>query len=157
MKNLFIFCCFILPQFLLAQVAPSSKMISKAIERHGDYEKIYLHTDREYYTGGGDIFFKVYLTDETLSPQNAKSIVAYVDLIGPDQAIIETKTIAIKEGKGIGDFKITSKYKSGNYLLRAYTQYMKNFDPDFFFRKTIYIRGVTNLAKTLLLYRRYKK
>lgn len=149
MKNLFIFCCFILPQFLLAQVAPSLKMVSKAIETYSDYEKTYLHTDREYYTGGGDIFFKVYLTDETLSPQNAKSKVAYVDLIGPNQAIIDTKTIAIKGGKGIGDFKITSKYKSGNYLLRAYTQYMKNFDTDFFFRKTIYIRGVTNLAKTL--------
>ena len=147
MKNVLIGLLFLLPQFLLGQLAPSLKLISETIESHSDYEKIYLHTDRGYYTGGGDIFFKVYLTDQTLSQLKAKSKVAYVDLIGPDQTIIDTKTIAIERGQGIGDFQITSKYKSGNYILRAYTQYMKNFDTDFFFRKTIYIRGVNNLAE----------
>ena len=33
--------------------------------------------------------------------------------------------------------KITSKFKSGNYVIRAYTQYMKNFDTAFFFRKAM--------------------
>ncbi len=148
MKNVLIGLLFLLPQFLLGQVAPSLKLISETIESHSDYEKIYLHTDRGYYTGGGDIFFKVYLTDQTLSQRKAKSKVAYVDLIGPDQTIVETKTIAIKDGQGFGDFQITSKYRSGNYVLRAYTQYMKNFDTDFFFRKAIYIRGVNNMAAT---------
>jgi len=139
---------FITLHFLIGQTPASLKAISKAVETYSDYEKIYLHTDRDYFTGGGDVFFKVYLTDETLSQRKVKSKVAYVDLIGPDQKIIEHKTIAINEGQGRGDFKITSKYKSGNYILRAYTQYMKNFDTDFFFRKTIYIRGVNNLVET---------
>jgi len=147
MKNVLISLLLILPHFLLGQFAPSLKMISEAIESHSDYEKIYLHTDRAYYTGGGDIFFKVYLTNQNLSQRKTKSKIAYVDLIGPDQTIITTKTIAIKGGQGLGDFKITSKYKGGNYVLRAYTQYMKNFDTDFFFRKAIYIHGVNNLAE----------
>ena len=144
MKNVWISLLFILPQCLIGQTAPSFKTILKIVESHSEYEKIYLHTDRAYYTGGGDIFFKVYLTDQTLSQRKTKSKVAYVDLISPDQTIVATKTIAIKDGRGIGDFQITSKYKSGNYVLRAYTQYMKNFDTDFFFRKAVYIRGVTN-------------
>ena len=61
MKNVFVFLLLMLPQFLLAQISAPLKIIPKAIESHGDYEKIYLHTDRDYYTGGGDIFFKVYL------------------------------------------------------------------------------------------------
>lgn len=46
---------FAFTQFLFGQVPASLKVISKAIETHGDYEKIYLHTDRDYFTGGGDL------------------------------------------------------------------------------------------------------
>ena len=72
MKNVLISLLLILPHFLLGQFAPSLKMISEAIESHSDYEKIYLHTDRAYYTGGGDIFFKVYLTNQNLSHEKQK-------------------------------------------------------------------------------------
>lgn len=145
MKNI----CFLLflfsYQLAWSQTTPTSNLIKQAVKSHGEIEKIYIHTDRDYYTGGGDIFFKAYLTDKTLRPQKAQSKVAYVELLTPNQEIVDTKTIELKDGIGKGDFKLTSKYKSGQYVIRAYTNYMRNSDAAFFFRKSIYIRGVTDL------------
>jgi len=145
MKNLltFLFLCF--TNSFFAQSNQALTLIEQVVESHADFEKIYIHTDRDYYTAGGDIFFKIYLTDENLVQKQAESKVAYVELISPDEKILQTRTIALKEGNGIGDFKVTSKFISGQYVIRAYTNYMRNFDAAFFFRKSIYIRGVTNL------------
>ena len=137
-----------LPILLFAQSPQNIKTMEQVVETYGTCEKSYVHTDRDYYTGGGDIFFKVYLTDASLRQEKAQSRVAYVDLIDENKKIVQSKTIAIQNGQGIGDFQITSKYKSGSYIIRAYTEYMKNFDTAFFFRKTIYIRSVTNTAVT---------
>lgn len=38
-----------------------------------------------------------------------------------------------------GDFKLTDSLGEGNYRIRAYTNYMRNFGTDFFFDKTIKI------------------
>ncbi len=142
---------FLFPLILLFPiylVAQNLQTIEQIVASHGTYEKVYVHTDRDYFTGGGDVFFKVYLTDASLLQEKARSKVVYVDLIDGDKKVIQSKKIAVQNGQGIGDFQITSKYKSGNYILRAYTEYMKNFDAAFFFRKTIYIRSVTNLSST---------
>src|SRR6266404_5813956 len=47
--------------------------------------------------------------------------------------------ISMKEGMGNGSFIIPASIASGNYLLRAYTNWMKNNDPAFFFEKTLTI------------------
>lgn len=146
MKGLLFIFILVFPIYLFAQPVQKLQKIEQFVKSQGAYEKVYVHTDRDYFTGGGDVFFKVYLTDASLLQQKAKSKVVYVDLIDADKKVIQSKTIAIQNGQGIGDFQITSKYKSGNYILRAYTAYMKNFDAAFFFRKTIYIRSVTNLS-----------
>lgn len=146
-RLLFLFITF-LPISLFAQPVQDLLKIEQIIESNGIYEKIYVHTDRDYYTGGGDVFFKVYLTDASLLQEKSSSKVAYVDLIDENKKVVQSKTIAIQDGQGVGDFQLTSKYKSGNYILRAYTEYMKNFDTAFFFRKTIYIRSITNSAVT---------
>jgi len=121
------------PICLFAQ-STNLQMIEQLVESHGAYEKVYVHTDRDYYTGGGDVFFKVYLADATLLQDKSSSKVVYIDLIDENREVIQSKTIAIQNGQGTGDFQITSKYKSGNYVLRAYTAYMKNFEDAFFFR-----------------------
>lgn len=144
MKNV-LFLVFFFSQFSILGQSIKALQVERSIADHSQCEKAYIHTDRAYYTAGSDIFFKAYLTDENLVQSTSKSKVLYVDLISPNHKVIETKIIAIEQGSGKGDFKITSKFKSGHYTLRAYTHYMKNFNDVFFFRKQIYIRGVTNL------------
>jgi len=148
MKRFLFILMLISPIILFSQSSQDLTVVRQVVETYGACEKSYVHTDRDYYTGGGDIYFKVYLTDATLHQEKARSKVAYVDLLDENKKIVQSRIIAIQDGYGMGDFQITSKYKSGNYILRAYTEYMKNFDTAFFFRKTIYIRSVTNVSAT---------
>ncbi|MEL6945783.1 MAG: hypothetical protein AAFO82_24275, partial [Bacteroidota bacterium] len=124
----------------------TAQSLSNSIASYGKCEKVYIHTDRNYYTAGGDIFFKSYVTNEVLSLQAAASKVLYVDLIDEQQHIVDSKIISIANGIGQGDFKLSSRLTSGKYLIRAYTAFMKNNDPVFFFRKAIYINGITKTS-----------
>ena len=112
-------------------------------------EKIYLHSDRAFYNSGDDIWFKAYLVDAATLRPEALSKVAYVDLINPFGEILITKTINVKDGCGNGNFKLPVSLTGGEYTLRAYTTYMRNFDKAFFFRKKININPVMqNLAES---------
>ena len=102
-------------------------------------ERIYLHTDKTFYNSGDDIWFKAYLVDASTLTPGTLSKVAYVDLLNPSGEILITKTLHINDGYGRGDFKLPVRLPRGQYTLRAYTTYMRNFDKAFFFRKKINI------------------
>ena len=105
-------------------------------------EKIYIHFDKPNYYAGEDIWFKVYLVNAATHRPETLSQLVYVELIDPGNKIIETKTIKIIEGGGAGDFKLSVNLISGKYRVRAYTNFMRNFDPAYFFRKGIYIQNL---------------
>jgi hypothetical protein len=103
-------------------------------------EKVYLHLDKPYYAAGEDIWFKAYLVDGfELSLDSSISRVMYVELMNADHKIIERHTLSIPQGVTNGDFHLADTIPQGNYLVRAYTNYMKNFGEDFFFTKEISI------------------
>lgn len=108
-------------------------------------EKIYLHIDKTLFTAGDDLWFKVYLVDADSHKPGALSKVVFVDIISPLLEILSSKTIKIDEGCGNGDFKLPIDLGNGEYTVRAYTTYMRNFDDTFFFRKKIYIKQVRQI------------
>src|SRR5688572_12205440 len=102
-------------------------------------EKIYLHTDQELYLVGETLWFKLYYTDATLHYPMDISKVAYVEILDADnRPVLQTK-VALKSGQGNGSLFLPASINSGNYHLRAYTQWMKNFSPEYFFHKKISI------------------
>jgi hypothetical protein len=102
-------------------------------------EKIYIHFDKPYYSIGEDIWFKSYLVDGYNHQPIAFSKVIYVELINPQNEIIEKKTIRVDKGGGNGDFHLSQSIPEGVYTVRAYTNFMRNFDQAFFFSKKIQI------------------
>jgi len=100
-------------------------------------EKVYVQTDKPYYTSGETIWFKAYLVEAVAHTPNSKSQVIHVDLINPDEEILATRTLYSYQGGAAGDFALADSVASGTYLLRAYTQHMRNADPDYFFTKEI--------------------
>ena len=123
-------------------------------------EKVYLHTDRETYYPGDDIWFKAYLIDAFNQLLSSNSINLHVELISPDLKIIDSRIVKLYNGLGNGDFPLSEKLQSGRYTLRAYTNYMRNFGNQLFFSKEITIfnssdagkafSDSTNFAKTKL-------
>jgi hypothetical protein len=103
------------------------------------FEKTYLQTDRTYYSAGEDIWFSAYLVNAKSTSLTSTSNNLYVELISPQSAILDKKTIRLDNGLGKGDFKIADTIPSGWYNIRAYTNWMRNFGTNFVFQKSIFI------------------
>lgn len=102
-------------------------------------EKIYIHTDKPYYALDGSIWYSVYLVNGITHEKNLKSWVVYVELVTDTDSIIAKKKLFTNNISVAGDFKIGKNWKTGNYLIRAYTSYMQNHNQDYFFQKEINI------------------
>jgi len=108
---------------------------------HLFYEKVYLHTDREIYYTGDDIWFKAYLVNPISNYLTNTSNNLYVEIISPENKIIDRIVIRLDRGLGNGDFKLNNDLINGTYAIRAYTQWMLNFDDNFIFKKNILIKS----------------
>jgi hypothetical protein len=100
-------------------------------------EKIFVHTDKITYLPGEIIWFKIYCVDGNDHKPLNLSKVAYVEVLDAGQAPVIQAKVALKNGIGIGSLYVPVTVNSGNYKFRAYTNWMKNFSPDFYFEKMI--------------------
>ncbi len=100
-------------------------------------EKIYVHTDKSFYTAGEDIWFSAYLVNGVTHTKNSKSSVIYVELINEMGKIINERKLFSESISAEGDFKLPLDIKDGTYTIRAYTNYMRNQPREFFFIKEI--------------------
>lgn len=97
-------------------------------------EKIYLHIDRSSYWANDDIWFKAYLKDSPLPNSNL-----YVELLNASGTVVQKKIYRSQSGLAIGDFHLSDTISTGIYQVRAYTNWMRNFDEQYFFRKDVVI------------------
>ena len=110
------------------------------------FEKVYLHTDRSFYAGGDNIWFKAYLVNARTNAASNTSNNLYVELFAPDAKVVKRAIIRLEDGIGIGDFKLPDSIVGGTYHLRAYTNWMKNFGNHFFFEKDIDVVNIVNTS-----------
>jgi hypothetical protein len=130
--------------FLPVEELPLHQQIAGSLANHSfnyPQEKVYLHTDKPFYSPGEDLWFKAYLMIGPYQVPDTLSGVLYVELINDEQFIIDRKILRMRRGLGWGDMQLPASLNSGTYILRAYTRYMQNFDPYFYFRKAIQIIG----------------
>ena len=105
------------------------------------YEKVYLHTDRELFSPGEDVWFKSYLVsgiNNILIP-GYKNI--YVQLLSDSGEVIINRLLFSEQGTAKGDFQLPADLPDGNYYIRAYTKYLQNFGDDSFFYKKIAVHS----------------
>lgn len=128
--------------FFAAVKTHAQDVISQSFQQYNDHvltEKVYVHTDRNFYMAGDIMWFKVYNVDAGTLHQLDISKVVYVDVLDEaNNAVLQAK-IALDKGRGNGSFYIPVNLKNGNYKLRAYTNWMKNFSADRYFEKMITI------------------
>ncbi len=102
-------------------------------------EKLYLQTDKPYYSAGEEIWFKGYLVNATTLESSALSRFVYVELIDKLDSVLYRQKIK-KDSLGFdGHIKLKPELASGYYKLRAYTYWMQNAGNDFFYSKNILI------------------
>ncbi|MEP3836466.1 MAG: hypothetical protein ABJM36_02410 [Algibacter sp.] len=106
-------------------------------------EKIYVQTDKPYYTTGDDIWYTAYLVNGITHQKSNISRVLYVELVNEQDSILSKRQLFTADVSVAGDFKIKKEWESGTYLLRAYTNNMRNDSADYFFQTQIPIWNVT--------------
>lgn len=102
-------------------------------------EKVYVQTDKPYYTIGDDMWYAAYLVNGVSHKKSDKSNVIYVELINDRDSIVSKNKLHTSDISTAGEIQIKKEWKPGDYLLRAYTNYMRNSSPDYFFKKEISI------------------
>jgi hypothetical protein len=108
-------------------------------------EKVYLQLDNKAYTLDQAIWFKAIIASARDHIPSNLSGVLHVELIDPSEKIVEAKMIRIDHGIGDGFFQLNASYTEGLYLVRAYTEWDRNFGSDFFFKE--YIQLFASSAK----------
>ncbi|MFD0939942.1 TonB-dependent receptor [Pedobacter boryungensis] len=102
-------------------------------------EKVYIQFDKPYYAVGDDIWLKAYVLNTKSQEPSQLSGMLDIELIDEMNRIKASIKLPLNKGAGWGDFSLPDSLIEGNYRIRAYTPYMRNFSSDFFFEKNIKI------------------
>jgi hypothetical protein len=89
-------------------------------------EKIYIQYDKEFYNPGNTVWFKAYLTANSEASRISHTM--YAELIDEQGKVLQRKTIPILESGAASSFELAEKMSSNKLFVRAYTQWMTNFD-----------------------------
>ncbi|MES2808990.1 MAG: carboxypeptidase regulatory-like domain-containing protein [Bacteroidota bacterium] len=138
-----------IPAFAQNDTVGVKSIVDKTIKYNADFplEKVYVHFDKPYYAAGDTIWFKAYLTSDMLATEDMTknrhlpsqiSKIVYVDILTAKDSLVQSLKLPVSDGVAAGDILLYKNiYKQGNYHIRAYTNWMRNFDAEYFFNKTI--------------------
>ncbi len=138
---LLLFICLSFSAFSQQDTTILNNIITKTKRLAEQYplEKVYLHFDKPYYSVADTIWFKAYLTSEQNLPSTLSKVV-YVDVMNSKDSLVQSLKFPVANSVAFGNLPIDPvNFKQGNYYIRAYTLWMLNFSPNYFFTKTIAI------------------
>lgn len=145
LKRILLTTCLIFTLAAAAFAQEDSVALTTVIQKVTKYtntyptEKVYMHFDKPYYAVGDTIWFKAYVTVQEHMLSGISKIV-YVDLITNRDSIVTSLRLPVINGVASGDIVLPQlSFQEGNYHVRAYTNWMRNFDDSYFFTKNIMI------------------
>lgn len=102
-------------------------------------EKVYLHTDRDVYRIGDQVYFKAYVNYGNPIFSEESSKVLHVELLDTAGAKIEHQLFRIEGGTASGQLTLPYHLRSQNFFLKAYTLWSTNYGPENEFVKPIQV------------------
>ncbi len=104
-------------------------------------QKVYLHFDKTTYYSGETIWFKSYLFSGVTHLLDKRQSNLYVELINTKGDPVDMRILYVEDGLASGDIELSQSLPDGNYMIKAYTDWMKNFSEEMYFTRHIYIRN----------------
>jgi hypothetical protein len=151
MKNLKLFwlfknerSCLIINFFLLICLLFGQRVFSQQVNDTSGKsnirnfkEELFVRTDRDIYISGEQVWFKIYeISGLNHNPFNVSKVV-YVELLDKNNFPLKQLKVQTDNGSGSSNLTLPDNISSGNYLIRAYTNWMQNFSADQFFYTAI--------------------
>jgi len=153
MNKIFLLSIFLLLNLQVA-FAQNDSLVNRNIKALANYsaahpiEKAHLHLDRQLYFPGDTIWFKAYVTAGSVHQLSALSRMLYAELIGPKDTVIKRLTLGLDTGIAAGDFDLPYNIAPGSYHIRAYTNWMRNAGPEYFYEQAITVAAFSTSAAT---------
>ncbi len=113
-------------------------------------QKAYLHLDNVAYHAGEKIWYKAYLVDARTHKADTISKILIVELANSFGTTSMIQMVKLDRGYANGDFYLPDTIPEGLYQIRAYTNWMRNFGKEYFFKRDI---NIWNPEHSLKLYR----
>jgi hypothetical protein len=123
---------------LLACGPVSAQQVDSTLSAYSErypQEKIHLHFDRFAYNKGETIWFKAYLLAGFDPSTYSRNV--YVDWFDAGGKLLKHSVSPVFEASAKGQFDIPAGYTGAFLHVRAYTQWMLNFDTAFLYNKDI--------------------
>ncbi len=103
-------------------------------------EKLYLQFDKPYYAINDTIWFKSYMLETSSLLLSARSGLLHIDINNDSGKLVKQYLLSVRNGISTGNIMLSEKeFKTGTYMLCAYTNWMRNFSTEAFFYKSFYI------------------
>jgi hypothetical protein len=102
-------------------------LTNPAIQFNRLREKAWLTTNKPYFYPGESVWLGGKMLYQEQQISDSLSRVLHVDLINSKSEIIQSATFPIEKGKVTGGWTLSSDLVPGDYALRAYTNWNKNF------------------------------
>jgi hypothetical protein len=96
-------------------------------------EKLQLFTDRNLYASGEKVCFSLYNLSHPLLKESMWSRVFYLELINSRNVAVARGKYRVFSWGGDGQITIPDSASTGQYYLRAYTSWMRNYPPSEYF------------------------
>ena len=148
MKKFFLFLFIII--FINNQLQAQVNKIDSVLQLYGDNyqpEKTFLHFDKSMYNKGETIWFKAYIMQGFDINSVSKNF--YVDFFSSTGKLLKHSVTPVFQSTAKGQFDIPSGYTGKFIQVKAYTQWMMNFDTSFLFIKNIPVAQNTS-SKTII-------
>jgi hypothetical protein len=136
-KYTIIICLFFLIQFSGTRLVFGQN--TRLVLPDSSGEQLQLFTDRSLFGVSEKIYYSVMYSGPEFSGSRSWSKVIYVELINWDGTKIGYSKVPVTDGLASGSVQIPYGISSGNYYLRAYTKWMRNFSPYLYAYTTVKI------------------
>ena len=105
----------------------------------GVQEKLYVVTDKPFYSAGDTIYFSAFLVNSIYFNRTTDTKFIYVELIDATGNVVHRLRVMGTEGRFYNAIKLSTKTTSGKYTLRAYSKWQTNFDKELLFSRQLEI------------------
>ena len=105
----------------------------------GVQEKLYVVTDKPFYSAGDTIYFSAFLVNSIYFNRTTDTKFIYVELIDATGNVVHRLRVMGTEGRFYNAIRLSTKTTSGKYTLRAYSKWQTNFDKELLFSRQLEI------------------
>lgn len=119
--------------FFFFGLAINAQEDSEVLDAYEDYteaarEVVYMHLNKSTYIKGESIGFTAYVMDKKDKKPSQLTTNLYVSIEDENKNVIKQKLIRVDDGVASNSFEVDSLFSSGYYNVKAYTNWMLNFN-----------------------------